>query len=87
MFLYACSGQTSMLGHVWGCAYSLEKSRSEFGEVTEISELLWFLPLYGFLTREKALPCRNMLVTERMPCLQGRICVFNIMLLQYSIDS
>jgi hypothetical protein len=37
----------------------MEKSGSWFGDVTEISELLWFLPFYGCLTREKGLPCIN----------------------------
>jgi hypothetical protein len=30
----------------------LEQSYSEFGEVTEISELLWFLPFYDCATAQ-----------------------------------
>jgi hypothetical protein len=84
------SDQTRMLGMCGGCVHYLEQSCSEFGKVTEISELLWFLPFYGCLTREKGLPCINIQVIERMPCLQGCICVFNIMLqfvMQYSVKS
>jgi hypothetical protein len=46
-----------VLGACGGCVHYLEQSCSWFGEMTEISEQLWFLPFYGCLTRENGLLC------------------------------
>jgi hypothetical protein len=87
LFLYACSDQTSMLWHVWECVHYLEQSCSEFREVTKISRLLWLLPFYGTSLGRKNYLAQTF---SRMPCLQGCICIFNIMLqflMQYCVDS